>query len=170
MRYILIFLLFFSWSATSNAQGRIEWMSIEEAEALVKTADNPKKVFIDVYTDWCGWCKKMDKVTFNNPEVSDYMNANFYMVKFNAESKDDVFVKGTTFSFVPSGRRGYHELAVALTQGKLSYPTVVFLDPELNMITPLPGFRTAQPFLQVAKFIGDNVYQHTSWEDYIKSD
>jgi len=170
MRYILIFLLFFSWSATSNAQSGIEWMSIEEAEALVKTADNPKKIFIDVYTDWCGWCKKMDQVTFNNPEVSDYMNANFYMVKFNAESKDDVFVKGTTFSFVPSGRRGYHELAVALTQGKLSYPTVVFLDPELNMITPLPGFRTAQPFLQVAKFIGDNVYQHTSWEDYIKSD
>ncbi len=168
MRYILIFL--FLWSATSNAQGRIEWMSIEEAEALVKTADNPKKIFIDVYTDWCGWCKKMDQMTFNNPEVSDYMNANFYMVKFNAESKDDVFVKGTTFSFVPSGRRGYHELAVALTQGKLSYPTVVFLDPELNMITPLPGFRTAQPFLQVAKFIGDNVYQHTSWEDYIKSD
>lgn len=168
MRYILIFL--FLWSATSNAQGRIEWMSIEEAEALVKTADNPKKIFIDVYTDWCGWCKKMDQMTFNNPEVSDYMNANFYMVKFNAESKDDVFVKGTTFSFVPSGRRGYHELAVALTQGKLSYPTVVFLDPELNMITPLPGFRTAQPFLQVAKFIGDNVYQHTSWEDYVKSD
>ena len=168
MRYILIFL--FLWSATSNAQGRIEWMSIEEAEALVKTTDNPKKIFIDVYTDWCGWCKKMDQMTFNNPEVSDYMNANFYMVKFNAESKDDVFVKGTTFSFVPSGRRGYHELAVALTQGKLSYPTVVFLDPELNMITPLPGFRTAQPFLQVAKFIGDNVYQHTSWEDYIKSD
>ena len=170
MRYILIFFLFFSWSATSNAQGGLEWMSIEEAEALVKTADNPKKIFIDVYTDWCGWCKKMDQVTFNNPEVSDYMNANFYMVKFNAESKDDVFVKGTTFSFVPSGRRGYHELAVALTQGKLSYPTVVFLDPELNMITPLPGFRTAQPFLQVAKFIGDNVYQHTSWEDYVKSD
>jgi len=170
MRYILIFFLFFSWSATSNAQSGIEWMSIEEAEVLVKTADNPKKIFIDVYTDWCGWCKKMDQVTFNNPEVSDYMNANFYMVKFNAESKDDVFVKGTTFSFVPSGRRGYHELAVALTQGKLSYPTVVFLDPELNMITPLPGFRTAQPFLQVAKFIGDNVYQHTSWEDYIKSD
>ncbi|MBL6655980.1 MAG: DUF255 domain-containing protein [Flavobacteriaceae bacterium] len=170
MRYILIFFLFFSWSATSNAQSGIEWMSIEEAEALVKTADNPKKIFIDVYTDWCGWCKKMDQVTFNNPEVSDYMNANFYMVKFNAESKDDVFVKGTTFSFVPSGRRGYHELAVALTQGKLSYPTVVFLDPELNMITPLPGFRTAQPFLQVAKFIGDNVYQHTSWEDYVKSD
>ena len=170
MRYILIFFLFFSWRATSNAQGGIEWMSIEEAEALVKTADNPKKIFIDVYTDWCGWCKKMDQVTFNNPEVSDYMNANFYMVKFNAESKDDVFVKGTTFSFVPSGRRGYHELAVALTQGKLSYPTVVFLDPELNMITPLPGFRTAQPFLQVAKFIGDNVYQHTSWEDYVKSD
>lgn len=170
MRYILILLLFFSWSATSSAQDGIEWISIEEAEALVKTADNPKKIFIDVYTDWCGWCKKMDQVTFNNPEVSDYMNANFYMVKFNAESKDDVFVKGTTFSFVPSGRRGYHELAVALTQGKLSYPTVVFLDPELNMITPLPGFRTAQPFLQVAKFIGDNVYQHTSWDDYIKSD
>ena len=86
------------------------------------------------------------------------MNSTFYMVKFNAESKDDINIKGMTFSFVSSGRRGYHELAVALTQGKLSYPTVVFLDSELNMITPLPGFRTAEPFLQIATFIGNNIY------------
>ena len=167
---VIILFLLSSWSAMSIAQDKIQWMSIEEAEELAQTSENPKKIFIDVYTDWCGWCKKMDQLTFNNPAVSNYMNATFYMVKFNAESKDDVNVKGMTFSFVPSGRRGYHELAVALTQGKLSYPTVVFLNPELNMITPLPGFRTADPFLQIAKFIGDNIYQNTSWEDYVKSD
>ena len=161
---LVILFLLSSWNVKSIAQDKIQWISIEEAEELAQKSENPKKIFIDIYTDWCGWCKKMDQLTFNNPAVSNYM------VKFNAESKDDVNVKGMTFSFVPSGRRGYHELAVALTQGKLSYPTVVFLDPELNMITPLPGFRTADPFLQIAKFIGDNIYQNTSWEDYVKSD
>ena len=159
----LLFLLLVG--VTAHAQD-INWISWEEAVALSKTDAQPKKIFVDVYTDWCGWCKKMDKNTFQNPEVSKYMEDNFYMVKMDAEGKDPIEYQGKTFKFVPSGRRGYHELAAALLQGKMSYPTVVFLDEQLNMLSPVPGYQQVDPFMQIAKYFGDNIYKDKDWESY----
>ncbi|WP_375325036.1 thioredoxin family protein [Flagellimonas sp. GZD32] len=144
----------------------IKWLSWEEAVELAQTDAQPKKMFIDVYTDWCGWCKKMDKDTFQNPAVSKYMQDNFYMVKMDAEGKDPITYQGKTFKYVPSGRRGYHELAAALLQGQMSYPTVVFLDENLNMLSPVPGYQKVDPFLQIAKYFGDNIYKDKDWATY----
>lgn len=123
-------------------------------------------MFIDVYTDWCGWCKKMDKDTFQNAEVAAYMTENFYMVKLDAEQKEPIDFGGKTYTFVRSGRRGYHQLAAALLQGKLSYPTVVFLDENLKMLSPVPGYQKPDAFLKIARYFGDNIYRDTSWEAY----
>jgi Thioredoxin-related protein len=159
----LFFLLLVGLQA--NAQD-IKWLSWEQAVKLSETDAKPKKMFIDVYTDWCGWCKKMDKDTFQNPEVSKYMQANFYMVKLDAEGKAPIEYKGKTFKFVPSGRNGYHELAAALLQGQLSYPTVVFLDEEMNMLSPVPGYQKVEPFMQIAKYFGENIYKDKDWQTY----
>lgn len=150
-----------------NVQAQdINWISWEEAVQLSQTDAQPKKIFVDVYTDWCGWCKKMDKDTFQNPKVSQYMQDNFYMVKMDAEGKDPIQYQGKTFKFVPSGRRGYHELAAALLQGKMSYPTVVFLDEDFNMLSPVPGYQKVEPFMQIAKYFGDNIYKDKDWQSY----
>ena len=159
----LLFLVFMGFNA--HAQD-INWISWEEAVQLSQTDAQPKKIFVDVYTDWCGWCKKMDKNTFQNPEVSKYMQDNFYMVKMDAEGKDPIEYQGKTFKFVPSGRRGYHELAAALLQGKMSYPTVVFLDEQLNMLSPVPGYQQVEPFMQIAKYFGENIYKDKDWQSY----
>ena len=159
----LLFIVFTSF--TAQAQD-IQWISWEEAVQLSQTDAQPKKIFVDVYTDWCGWCKKMDKNTFQHPEVSKYMQDNFYMVKMDAEGKDPIEYQGRTFKFVPSGRRGYHELAAALLQGKMSYPTVVFLDEQLNMLSPVPGYQQVEPFMQIAKYFGDNIYKDKDWQSY----
>jgi len=144
----------------------IQWMSWEEAVSLSQSDKNPKKLFVDVYTDWCGWCKKMDKETFQNPEVSKYMQENFYMVKLDGEGKEPIEYNGKTFKYVPSGRRGYHELAVALLQGKLSYPTVVFLDEDRKMLSPVPGYQQVGPFLHMARYFGENIYKEKDWKSY----
>ncbi|MBR9852972.1 MAG: DUF255 domain-containing protein [Algicola sp.] len=150
-----------------NAQAQeINWISWDEAVRLSKTDASPKKIFVDVYTDWCGWCKKMDKNTFQNPEVSKYMQDNFYMVKMDAEGKDPIEYQGKTFKYIPSGRRGYHELAAALLQGRMSYPTVVFLDEKLNMLSPVPGYQQVEPFMQIAKYFGENIYKDQDWKSY----
>ncbi|MFS4416761.1 thioredoxin family protein [Maribacter sp. 2307ULW6-5] len=144
----------------------VQWLSFEEAVALADTEENPKKVFIDVYTDWCGWCKKMDKDTFQNAEVAQYMQEKFYMVKLDGEGKEPIEFKGQTFKFVPSGRKGYHELAAALMQNRLSYPTTIFLDEEMNMLSPVPGYQKPEPFLNIARYFGDDIYKEKDWKTY----
>ena len=161
-----ICLLFLVFSGLNVQAQDINWISWEEAVELSKTDAKPKKIFVDVYTDWCGWCKKMDQNTFQNPEASKYMQDNFYMVKMDAEGKEPIVYQGKTFKYVPSGRRGYHELAAALLQGKMSYPTVVFLDEYLNMLSPVPGYQQVEPFMQIAKYFGENIYKDKDWQSY----
>lgn len=159
---LFIFSLLTSFSSSEVADAG--WMSFEEA--VVKMEGKQKKLFIDVYTDWCGWCKKMDATTFADPRVASYLGENFYPVKFNAEQKEEIVFNNHTFKFVANGRRGYHELAAALLNGKLSYPSVVFLNEKYEIIQVLPGFRKADEFLKIAKFIGDDHYLNTPWPEY----
>jgi thioredoxin-related protein len=164
-KYTGFLALFIAFTGASFAQ-EVQWMTFAEAAERTATDANPKKVFIDVYTDWCGWCKKMDQDTFQNPDVARYMEENFYMVKMDGEGKDPITFKGKTYSFVPSGRKGYHELAAALMQGRLSYPTTIFLDEEMNMLSPVPGYQKPEPFMQIAKYFGENIYKEKDWKTY----
>lgn len=160
-----IFLSLFCLTLSLSAQkAEINWMTIEEAEAAV--AQEPRKVFIDVYTDWCGWCKRMDKNTFQNPGLAEYVNENFYAVKLDGEEKDSLTFRGETYGFVKKGRRGYNELPAVMLDGRLSYPTIVFLDEELNMIQPIPGYQAPQVFEQIITYMANDVYKTESFEDY----
>ena len=103
--------------------GPVKWLSFEEAVALNKK--DKKQIFIDVYTTWCGPCKMMDKYTFTDPEVAKILNRDFYPVKLNAEQRENIAFEGTTFKFIPNGASGYHQLAAALLNNKLQYPTFV---------------------------------------------
>ena len=152
-------------SFTINAQ-EVKWLSWEKAIKLAETDTNPKKIFVDVYTDWCGWCKKMDKETFQNKEVATYMSEKFYMVKMDGEGKEPIEYQGKTYKFIDSGRRGYHELAAALLQGKMSYPTVIFLDEKQKRLLQVPGYKRAMSFLKTAKFFGDNIYKEKDLKTY----
>jgi thioredoxin-related protein len=119
----------------------INWMSWSEAMEAMET--NPKKMFIDVYTDWCGWCKRMDAQTFTDPDVAAFMNEHFYAVKFDAEGSNPAEYKGRTLQFRPDwGRRGVHELAAVLLNGRLGYPSFVYLDESQNSLKVSPGFKT----------------------------
>lgn len=147
-----------------DKDGPVKWMTFEEAVARSKT--EKKKIFIDVYTDWCGWCKVMDKNTFSEAEVAKVLNEDFYPVKFDAEQTEDVVFNGTTFKFVPYGNRGTHQLAAALLNNQLSYPTVVFLDEEFRMIQPLAGYQKAPDFHKIIQFIGGDHYKTIKWADW----
>ena len=91
------------------AQGQINWVSWEEAVELNQR--EPRKIVVDVYTEWCGWCKKMDKATFQNEQVAAYVNENYYAIKFDAEQKEEIRIHDKVYKYVKSGRKGYHELS-----------------------------------------------------------
>jgi len=143
---------FFAFTPTQPVAGpgpeeaTINWMSWEEAQEAMKT--EPKKMFIDVYTDWCGWCKKMDANTFTDPDVIDYMNEHFYAIKFNAEGKQDKEYLGKTLTFrSDAGRRGVHELAIVLLNGRLGYPSFVYLAEDQASLKISPGYKTPDVIL-----------------------
>lgn len=161
---VLLFLALNLSHAQDKHNTQVNWYTFEEAVEL--TQENPRKLFVDVYTDWCGWCKVMDKNTFSHEVVADYLNNNFYPVKLNAEQKEDIQVGEQTYKFVDQGKRGYHELAAALMNGKMSYPTVVFLDEKLQIIHIQPGYNKPKQFDEMARFFGENYYKNKSWEQY----
>ena len=131
--------------ASSTAAADINWMSWDEAVKANKSAAKP--LIIDVYTDWCGWCKRMDETTFKDPRVAAYVNDNFYAVKLDAEQKGDIVYDGTTFSFQQQGKRGVHMLAASLLDGRLSYPSIVYLNGQMERTMISPGFKDAEALL-----------------------
>ena len=143
--------------STAVAQ-EINWVSFEEAIALQKK--NPKKAMIDMYTTWCGPCKKLDRETFHNKDVVDYVNKHYYAVKFNAEGNEEVTFNGNTFgnpNYDPAKakrRNSAHELA-RFYQIR-AFPTIVFLDEKSDFITPVRGYKTPQQLELYLKLFKNN--------------
>jgi len=142
----------------------VQWLSIEEA--LERSKTEKRKIFIDVYTDWCGWCKRMDESTFVDADVAQYLNENYYPVKFNAEQTEDVIFNNKTYSFRKNGSRGYHELAAEWLNNRLSFPTVVFLDEVQNVIQPIPGYLDGPKLETILNYFGTDSHKTTPWETY----
>jgi len=163
---VLIILLGFSTKIKAQDPPKIKWYSIEEAIELNKK--KKKKFFIDVFTEWCGWCKKMDAGTFTDPVIVKYMNENFYPVKFDAESKEPITINGQEYvNTNPETKRSTHQLAAALLSGKLSYPSFVFLDEEVKLITVLPGFNPPEKLEPVLHYIQDEAYKKQTFDSYL---
>lgn len=149
-----------------TAQERIQWMDFEEAVAAC--SKQPKKIFVDVYTEWCGWCKRMDQTTFADTTVAKYMNEHFYAVKFNAERTDTVRFQGYDFVYVvnPNGKKGVHQLAAAMLQNKMSYPSYVIFNENLQLLQIIPGYQETKRFLPILDYFGEDAYKTTPWDEF----
>jgi len=140
--FLMLAVVFISFNALAQ---QINWVSLEEAVELQKKT--PKKIMMDVYTNWCGPCKMLDKNTFQNKDVADYINKNYYAVKFNAEGNDEINFKDLKFSNpnynskLANRRNSAHELSRYFKIQ--AFPTIVFLDENADLIFPLKGYKTA---------------------------
>ncbi len=151
-----------------NQTKKINWMTWEQA--IAANEKSPKKIFIDVYTDWCGWCKKMDKSTFMDNSIISELNDNFYAVKFDAEQKAAINFDGKDFVFVNSGRKGYHQLAYALLDGRMGYPAFVLLNESYERIMLSPGYKQADQLIKELNFASSEAYKQQSWDEFAKSE
>ncbi len=150
--------------STSTVVTSINWLTWEEA--MSRHAKEPRKIVVELYTNWCSWCVKMDKTTFNDPAIIQYINENFYAVKFDAETREEVFFKEQKFGYIQDGNRGYNLFSLYLTRGRLTFPSIVFLDETINNPQPVKGFQNVSAMERLLQFFGENHYRKMDWSLY----
>jgi len=129
-------------------------------EGLAAASGGSKPVIVDVYTDWCGWCKRMDRDVYARSDVSEYLNQHFVMVRLNAESAERVNYAGR--SLTARALSGSFEVT--------GYPTTIFLKPDGTHLVNVPGYIPAENFLKLVRYIGDgHMDKGESWEAYSRS-
>lgn len=164
MKKYIVFALFTVLATVTLSAQEINWVTLEEAVELQKK--NPKKIMMDMYTSWCGPCKMLDKNTFQNKEVADYVNKHYYAVKFNAEGNDVVKFKDKTFTnpnYDPAKakrRNSAHQLSRYFSVR--SYPTIVFLDEKAELLAPIIGYKKPQLLEFYLKMFKKNEYKFDS--------
>lgn len=173
MKYILLIVAFALAPMVTQAQ-EIKWITMNEALAAQKK--NPKKIFVDVYTVWCGPCKMLDRNTFSNKNVINYINKNFYAVKFNGEGTEEITYNGHTYTNPGyqqgrSGRNATHQFTGALRV--TGYPTLAYFDEKGNLIQAVAGYQSPQQLEIFLKMMATNEYKRLSttqaWNDYQKN-
>jgi len=172
MKQILL-LLFFLFAGVMTAQ-KVNWMTMDEA--LAAQENEPKKIIMDVYTVWCGPCKLLDRNTFGDQAVADFINENYYPVKFNAEGPEEITYQDFTYTnpnYQPErkGRNATHFFADAL---KLrGYPSIVFFEEGGALIQAVPGYKSPQELEIYLKMIANDDYKDLTtveaWEAYQKT-
>ena len=146
----------------------VNWITFDEA--YIKCKKNPRPIMIDVYTTWCGPCKMMSNQTFNNPQIAKYINDNFYAVKFDAETKDSVkFDKYVFVSSDNSNPKAPHQFAASILDNQLAYPSIVFLNNQIQRLDILKGFMPPKNFEPILNYYGSGDYQKVKWEEYEKT-
>lgn len=165
MRFIYFILLLTISQTAFTQHGDVNWLTLEEAEAQTKI--NPRPIIIDVYTDWCGWCKRLDQTTYRDPQIVEFLNNHFYPVKFNAESSDTIEYQGKTYvNPRPGVKRSSHQLASVLMPGKRSYPTSIFMDEKMQTPLIAPGYFDAKDMAPFLVFYKEKIYKDANINDY----
>lgn len=183
--------LLFSFYSFAQEKELVKWITFDKAVELAQK--NKKHILVDVYTQWCGPCKMMSKNTFNNPMIAQYINENYYAVKYDAENFDtlkfalnvpdtirdkkgkiiEVKSKKQAIKFInpsPKGTpRAVHQFAASILDNNLSYPSIVFLNDKIQRIDIVKGNHTPQQFEPILKFIGSWSYAKIKYDQYLKT-
>jgi len=127
------------------------------AEGITQAKKTNKKVLVDVYTDWCGWCKKMDATTYVDERVSLYLANHYVVVKLDAESSRKIPYQGAEYT--------EQELAAAF--GISGFPSTIFLKADGEPITVYPGYADPVQFQSIISFIAEDHYLTKSFDEYL---
>lgn len=147
----------------------INWLSFSQTQNSLK--HSPRKVFVDVYAPWCGYCKKMSKHAFTNPEIVAYINKHFYAVKYNAESPDTISFNDSLYvNSLNSNNTHNLTYRIAKTELGISYPTMTYMDEKLNLIKIEPGYLNSQELLMKLKYYTEDKYLTMSFEEFMNDE
>lgn len=167
----ILFICFFSFSFTKiktdrneklHNKEKIDWLSIDEVKIKLQKESRP--VLIDLYTNWCYWCKVMNKKTYSDLKVIEYINKYYYAVRLNAETKDSLAWGGEMYKY--SDENKVNNFSIYITQGQLAFPnTVIFADVKKTPAS-IPGFMEPKEIEVILKYFGDGSYKNQNFAEY----
>ncbi len=163
---------FFQVASDSNSineqelAAEINWKSFED---LNNKGNKNKKVMIFIYTDWCKWCRELNQTSFSDPDLTSFVNKNYFPIKFNGEKDESVEFKGQTYKLKKEDEKVFHQFTEQFNKGDIAYPAIVFLDEDLKVIQTIKGFRKKEEMFNVLRYFEGDYYKKVSWTNYIKS-
>lgn len=138
-----VLLLAVAGSAVADTPAQSRWRSWDQGLSEARASGHP--VLVDVYTDWCGWCRRMDADVYSRADVREYLSRHFVTVKLNAESSENASYQGRTMS----------SRVLAAGFRVSGYPTTIFLRPDGQHLVNVPGYVPAERFLVLLQFVGE---------------
>ena len=160
------FLILSYLKAQTEKDGLVNWLSIKEAQQKNKEVQKP--FIIDIYTDWCGWCKHMMKTTYSNAGIANYINSNFYPVKFDAETKDTIEYNGKIYKPTSKEPKTPHELAIKFLGTSLSYPSTMFVTNNFEYNLLSQGFIEDKKIEPLLIFMVENAWRNSVYDEFSK--
>lgn len=159
IKTLLLITLVCLLGGTIQAQ-QIKWQTIEQA-AKTDAKSNTKLYFVDFYTSWCGWCKKMDRETFSHPTVALILNKYFIPVKFDAESNVEFTWAGNKYTnaeVASRNRPNTHAFAKKVLGAKMGFPSFGLFHSNQSQMTVLQGYQSADDLIVILWYFasGDN--------------
>lgn len=146
----------FDRSAVAPGWRRLDWLTFDAAAA--RASKEGKHVIVDIYTTWCGWCKVMERQTYGDSEVADYVTRTFVLAKVNGESSAKMHWKGKEMT----------EREFTRMVGVTGYPTTFFFKPDLDVVGGVPGFIRPHDFMIYARYVGTRWYEKGNIKDFMK--
>lgn len=159
MRLLAVLFLALLGSVTSVAGAHaVEWKSWNAGLSAAASARRP--VVVDVYTDWCRWCRQMEREVYGRADVEQYLASRFVTVKLNAESSEPVSYQG----------RSLTARALASSFDVSGYPTTIFLSADGGHLVNVPGYVEPGKFLMLLRYIGDgHLERGVKWDEFTKT-
>ena len=131
-------------SKKTSETEELKWYNWNEGYPLAVKKN--KILIIDIYTDWCGWCKKMDRDTYAKSSVIDMINKDFIVVKFNPEIKFDGYeIEGVRYN-------NSQLFSMLCNNQRVGYPTTVFLYTSNKKIYYFSGYQDEANFKKTLQY------------------